>query len=98
LGTYAYVRIPFGLKNVDATFHREMDHTLKYFIGNFMDDYQDDLKVYSKLRERHIKHITQVFERCRIYGMSLNPKKYLFSITEGNVLGHVVSKGVYIDP
>jgi hypothetical protein len=33
-----------------------------------------------------------------MYGISLNPKKCLFSITEGNILGHVVRKeGVYID-
>jgi len=64
-----------------------------------MDDYQYDLIVYSKLRERHIKHLRRVFEKCRIYGISLNPKKFLFSITKGKLLGHVVRKeGVYIGP
>jgi hypothetical protein len=64
-----------------------------------MVDYQDDLTVYSKLRERHIKHLRQVFERCRIYGISLNPKKVFVFHNKGKLLGHVVSKeGVYIDP
>jgi hypothetical protein len=90
--------MPFGLKNAGATFQRAMDHAFKDLIGKFMADYQDDLIVHSKLRERHIKHLRQVFERCRMYGISLNPKKCLFSISEGNLLGHIVSKeGIYID-
>jgi hypothetical protein len=53
-GTYAYVRMPFRLKNAGATFQRAMDHAFKDFIGKFMVDYQDDLTVYSKSREIHI--------------------------------------------
>jgi hypothetical protein len=61
-GTYSYVCMPFGLKNVGATFQREMDHAFNDLIGKFMADYQDDLTVHSKLRERHFKHLRQVFE------------------------------------
>jgi hypothetical protein len=97
--TYAYIRMPFRLKNAGATFQRAMDHAFKDFIGKFMVDYQDDLTVYSKSREIHLTHLKQIFEKCRIYGISLNPKKCLFVVTEGKLLGHVVSKeGVYIDP
>jgi hypothetical protein len=35
--------MPFGFKNIGATFQREMEHTFKYFIGKFMEDYQDEL-------------------------------------------------------
>jgi hypothetical protein len=35
----------------------------------------------------------------RKYGLSLNPKKSLFSMKEGKLLGHIVSaEGVKIDP
>jgi hypothetical protein len=96
--TYAYARMPFGLKNVGDTFQRAMDHAFKYLIGKFMVDYQDDLTVHSKIREEHINHLRQVFERCRLYGISLNPKKCLFVVSEGKLLGYIVSKkGVYID-
>jgi hypothetical protein len=50
-GTYAYVCMPFGMKNVGATFQRAMDHAFNDLIGKFMEDYQDDLIVHSKLRE-----------------------------------------------
>jgi hypothetical protein len=80
-GTYAYIRIPFGLKNAGATFQRAMDHALRDFVGKFMDAYQDDFTVYSKSREIHLIHFRQVFEKCRTYGISLNPKKCLFVVT-----------------
>jgi hypothetical protein len=43
--TYAYARIPFGLKNPGVTFQRDMDHAFEGLIGNFMVDYRDDLTV-----------------------------------------------------
>ena len=40
----------------------------------------------------------KVFDICRLYGVSLNPKKCLFVVTEGKLLGHIVCKeGIYID-
>ena len=44
--TYAYARIPFGLKNVGATFQRGMNHAFSGVRGNFMEDYQYDLKLH----------------------------------------------------
>jgi len=39
-----------------------------------------------------------VFEKCRKYGVSLNPKKSLFAMDEGKLLGHIISKdGICID-
>jgi hypothetical protein len=73
--------MPFGLKNASATFQREMDHAFKNIIGKIMVDYQDVLTIHSKLREIHFKHLIQVFEICRIYGISLNPKHCMFSIS-----------------
>ena len=76
-----------------------MDHAFKDLIGKFMADYQDDLTVHSKLRELHFKHLREVFARCRMFGISLNPKKCLFVVSEGKLLGHIVNgKGIYIDP
>jgi hypothetical protein len=97
--TYAYARMPFGLRNVGATFQRDMDHAISGFIGKFLEDYQDDLTVHSKKREDHIHHLREDFERCRLYDISLNSRKCLFVVTQGKLLGHVVCKeGIYIDP
>jgi hypothetical protein len=97
--TYAYAKMPFGLKNVGATFQRSMDHVFSGLIGKFMEDYQYDLTVHSNKREDHIHHLRKVFERCRLYDVSLNPKKCLFVVTQGKLLGNIVCKErIYIDP
>ena len=42
--------------------------------------------------------LKQVFERCRKFSISLNPKKSIFAVTECKLLGFVVSKeGMIID-
>jgi len=90
--TYVYPRIPFGLKNVGATFQRSIDHTFQGLIGIFMADYQDDLTVHSKARKEHIHHLRKVFERCGLYGVSLNLKKCLFVVVEAKLLGPIFCK------
>ena len=61
--------------------------------------YLDDVTIFSKKREEHAFHLKQIFERCKKYGISLNPKKCVFVFIEGKILGHVVSKKrISIDP
>src|SRR5882757_4953852 len=91
--------MPFGLINAGATFQRAMDIAFRGLIGKFVIIYLDDITVFSKNRADHLTHLRRVFERCRKYGISLNPKKSIFSVTEGKLLGFVVSKqGINIDP
>jgi hypothetical protein len=94
-----YLRVSFGLMNVGATFQRAMDFAFRVLIQKIIEIYQDDLTVVSKDRKDHLSHLRIVFERCRKYGISLNPKKSVFGIDEGKLLGHMDSKGgVSIDP
>ena len=91
--------MPFGLINVGATFQRAMDIAFHKLIGRSAVVYLDDITIFSKKREEHAFHLRKIFERCRKYGISLNPKKCVFAVTEGKLLGHIVSKkGSSIDP
>jgi hypothetical protein len=37
--------------------------------------------------------------RCRKFGISINPSKFIFNITKGNLLEHIISdSGIRIDP
>jgi hypothetical protein len=75
-----------------------MDHAFSGLIGKFMEEYQDCLIMHSKTRGDHIHHLRKVFDRCRLYGVSLNPKKCLFVVTQEKILGHIVCReGIYID-
>ena len=93
-----YDKMPFGIMNAGATFQRAMDIA---FVGEnekFVVIYQDDITVFSKSDEDHLKHLRQFFVKCRKFGSSLNPKKSHFSMTEGKLLGHIVSaEGIKID-
>eukprot|EP00253_Pinus_taeda_P013363 PITA_13363 len=91
--------MPFGLKNAGATFQRAMDIAFAKKIHDFLVIYLDDLTPFSKSDPEHLKHLRQVFTTCRKYGISLNPKKSLFGLEEGKLLGHIISKdGIRIDP
>jgi ribonuclease HI len=98
-GTFMYAKMPFGLMNAGETFQRAMDIA---FIGEkdqFLVIYLDDITVFSKTDKEYYCHLKRVFLKCRRYGLSLNPKKSLFSMQEGKLLGHIVSaEGVRIDP
>jgi ribonuclease HI len=98
-GTFMYAKMPFGLMNAGATFQRAMDIA---FIGEkdkFVVIYLDDITVFSKTDIEHHYHLRRVFQKCRRFGLSLNPKKSLFAMKEGKLLGHIVSaEGVRIDP
>ena len=98
-GTFMYVKMPFGLMNAGATFQRAMDIAFSDEIGHFIVIYLDDIIVYSKTEEEHLEHLRKVFEECRRFGLSLNPKKTVFGLQEGKLLRHIISeKGIRIDP
>lgn len=85
--------------NAGVNFQREMDITFADGIDIFIVIYLDDITVFSKTYEEHLLHLRRVFEKCRKYGISLNPKKSLFSLEEGKLTGHIISKeGIRIDP
>eukprot|EP00253_Pinus_taeda_P028554 PITA_28554 len=98
-GTIKYVKMPFGLKNAGATFQRAMDIAFAKEIHDLLVVYLDDLTPFSKSDQEHLKHLRKIFMTCRKYGISLNPKKSLFALEEGKLLGHIISKdGIRIDP
>ena len=94
-----YDKMPFSLMNVGATFQRAMEIAFMGERDKFVVIYLDDLTIFSKSDVEHLVHLKQTFEKCRKFGLSLNPKKSHFSMQEGKILGHVVSKDrIKIDP
>jgi hypothetical protein len=76
-----------------------MDIAFKGLIGDYVLVYLDDVTIFSKDRKYHIAHLRRIFNRCRRYGILLNPKKNVFAVNEGRLLGFIVSKeGMMIEP
>ena len=96
-GTFAYQKIPFGLKNAGATFQRAKSYAF-HDIKKIVEVYLDDLTAHSKKRADHPAHLRAVFERC-FYKIRLNPHKCIFCVISGRLLGFIVSKhGMMVDP
>ncbi|WJZ96852.1 hypothetical protein VitviT2T_015499 [Vitis vinifera] len=90
-GLYYYKVMPFGLKNVGATYQRLMTKIFKPLVGHTMEVYIDDIMVKSKTRGEHALHLQEVFHLLRKYDMKLNPSKCAFGVSAGKFLGFMVS-------
>ena len=77
-GTFMYARIKFGLMNEGATFQKAMDIA---FVGDrFVVIYVDDVTIFSGSDDEHLEHLQKTFQKCRKFGLPLNPQKSLFSL------------------
>ena len=97
-GTFSYRNLPFGLKNVGATFQHGMSYSF-HDIKHIMEPYLDDLPSHLKQEDHHVDHLRAIFLRCRHIYIRLNPHKCIFYVDTGWLLGFIVSKdGIHIDP
>ena len=61
--------------------------------------YVDDMMVKLKIREGHFEALDKFLARLERYNLRLNPKKYVFRVTLGKLLGHIViERGIEVDP
>ena len=60
--------------------------------NTFVSVYFDDVIVFSKPLDDHMKHLTAVFNQLRKAGLMLNTSKCKLMCSEVEYLGHVVTK------
>jgi len=91
--------MPFRLKNAGATYQRAMIAIFHDMIHVYMEVYVDDIFVKSRTREGHPEILARVLQRAREHQFKINPKKCVFGVSSGNLLGFIVSqRGIQIDP
>jgi len=90
-GNYQFKVMPFGLTGAPATFQREMTKILFPLIGKCVFNFIDDILIYSRTVEEHLKHIKQVLDIFAKHKLKINIEKCSFMQTEVEVLGHKVS-------
>jgi hypothetical protein len=61
-------------------------------IGRIIEVYIDDIVVKSKKTGDLVADLTEVFAKLRQHGVKLNPKKCVFGVPRGMLLGFVVSE------
>jgi hypothetical protein len=98
-GTYCFVRMPEGLKNVGSTFSRLTKKVLKNQVGRNIFTYVDDIVVASKSKEDHLTDLAETFTNMRDARLRLNPEKCVFGVHQGKILGYLVShRGIEANP
>jgi hypothetical protein len=80
-GFYEWLVMLFGLTN----------EVLKEFIRKFVIVYLDDIMIFSKTEEEHLKHLAKVMKRLQQEKLLINMKKYSFMKIELIYLGFFIS-------
>jgi hypothetical protein len=91
LGHYEFLVMPFGLCNAPSTFQNTMNTLFQQYLRRFVIVFFDDILVYSKTWEDHIKHLETVFNCLLDNQFFLKDSKCTFAQESISYLGHVVS-------
>jgi hypothetical protein len=98
-GHYEFVRLPMGLKNSPSIFQRVMNLVLTDILGKYAFIYIDDIVIYSKSAEDHLKHLELIFERLERHGLKVKFSKCQLMQTQIEYLGFLVGKdGLHVNP
>ena len=91
--------MPFGLKNVGATYQRAMVALFHNMIHHEIEVYVDYMIARSQTEEEHLDHLQKLFDRLKTYKLRLNSNKRTFRVRSGKLIGFIVSdKGIQVDP
>ena len=72
--------MPFGLTNAPAIFQRFINKVLGEHLDVFVVAYLDNILIFSKTKEQHIKHIQAILKKLHYAKLRLRPKKCKFHV------------------
>ena len=90
-GHYEFIRLPMGMKNSPSIFQRAMNMVLQEMIGKYCFIYVDDIVIYSKTADDHLKHLDLVFSKLAKNGLKIKASKAQIFQTRIHYLGFIVS-------
>ena len=82
----------FGLVNAGATYTRMMRVLLSGITD--VENYIDDVLIYSRLWEEHIAKLREVFERVRNANLTVKPSKCYIGFSSIEFFGYLVGDGL----
>ena len=98
-GQFEYLVMPMGACNAPATFQSLMNDIFHDCIDDFLCVYIDDLLVFSKDEDSHMRHLEKVLSRLKQHELYVSPKKCAFFEEEMDFLGLLIGKhGIKVNP
>lgn len=91
-GLYYYKVIPFGLKNVEATYQCLINKIFQWQISCNIEMYVDDMLVKSVKSDQHFNDLREAFTKLWRHQMWHNPVKYAFGVTLSKFLRFMVTR------
>ena len=85
--------MPFGLTNAPATFQRALDIVLTKFKWKSCLVYIDDILIFSKTVEDHIRHVDEILTTLTEANITLKISKCRFFSDTVEYLGHLIKPG-----
>jgi Reverse transcriptase (RNA-dependent DNA polymerase) len=70
----------FRLTNVLILYQNLINNIFRRYLNDFVIAYLDDILIYSKTKEEHIKHVTAVLEVLKKANMRINNAKNMFHV------------------
>ena len=86
-GLMEFVRMPFGLNTACASYIRLMRKVLE---GLDVAFYFDNILIFSSDWNSHVNLIKSVFQRLRLFGLTVKPSKLSIGMPKINYLGFVI--------
>ena len=90
-GLFQYTVMPFGMRNVLATFQRMVNRVISGLEG--CAAYIDDVIIYSHSWEQHVDQLRRLFSQLREAKLTVNLMKSEFGDGKVTFLGHIVGQG-----
>ena len=95
MGQYEWLVMPFGLKNAPQVFQRRMDDIFSD-IGFCTVVYIDDILVFSKNKDKHLKHLDLVITKFIKHGLVVSKKKMVLFKQKIDFLRTTIEGGMII--
>ncbi len=91
-GHYEFLRMPFGLRNSQATFQRMINNAMMAHLGTRCFVYLDDIIVYGRTLQDHNEKLREIFKTLRANNLKVKTSKCCFLRREIQFLGHIIDK------
>ena len=93
MGVFEWLRVPMGLKGSPSYFQQRMaEVVLRGLLYHLCELYLDDIIVHGRTEDEYVENLRQVFDRLRARGITLNPEKCRFGLSQVEYVGHIINE------